>query len=267
MNRLLAKYRPVWNADNGGSGGGSGDAGGGGDGPAAGEAGSSLHTLLGGEGGEKTDPPPAGEGGEGGDKTGAADWKEYVADPNKSDEENAAAKLEHDKTKPTADDPADKVPDDGKYTLTMPEGVEVDQELLDALGPDFKELGLTNRQAQALADKFIKIGQDRETTRLENWSNRVTGWVDQAKADKDMGGAAWPATTQAATRAINVLGTPELKAYLESSGGGNHPELIRFAAKAGALIREDDPAAGGAEGEGKPVDPAHRLFPNDAPKG
>jgi hypothetical protein len=33
-------------------------------------------------------------------KAGAPEWKEYVPDPAKSDEENAAAKAEHDKTKP-----------------------------------------------------------------------------------------------------------------------------------------------------------------------
>ena len=53
------------------------------------------------------------------------------------------------------DDPDDRVPDDGRYQLTMPEGIEVDQELIDALGPDFHALGLTNRQAQQLADRFI----------------------------------------------------------------------------------------------------------------
>lgn len=199
-----------------------------------------------------------------------ADWKEYVADPAKSEADNAAAKAEHDKTKPadkSADDAANKVPEDGKYTLVMPEGVAVDDELLAALSPDFKELGLTQGQAQKLADKFIASQQARAAKQTETWAGTVSGWVDQAKADKDMGGTKWDSTVSAGIRAVDRLGTPELRSYLNASGGGNHPEMIRFMAKVGAMISEDRPATGGAEGAGKPAEAAHRLFPNDAPKG
>jgi hypothetical protein len=251
--------------------------------------------AAGGEGGEGGTKPAEtvlfpNEGGEGGDKTPAdgsagdppkddasaagGDWKEYTPDPAKSDEENAAAKVEHDKTKPAGkddkdkkDDPADKVPEDGKYALTMPEGVEVDQELLDAVSPEFKSLGLTTKQAQALTDKFIATQQARAEKQAEGWSNTLQKWVDDAKADKDIGGTKWDATVKDSRRAVDRLGTPELREYLNASGGGNHPELIRFMAKVGSMIKEDNPAAGGAEGAGKPVEAAHRLFPNDAPKG
>lgn len=195
-----------------------------------------------------------------------ADWKEYVVDPAKSEADNAAAKVEHDKTKPPAKDAADVVPADGKYTLAMPEGVEVDQELVDALGPEFKELGLTGKQAQKLADKFIEMQTGRAKKQGETWGATVSGWVDTAKADKEIGGDKWDGTVKTATRAVNTLGTPALKEYLEATGGGNHPELIRFMAKVGAMIKEDNPA-GGDGGGSKPAEAAHLLFPNDAPKG
>ena len=216
---------------------------------------------------KEADPAkPAGEVKD--DKTpAAADWKEFTADPAKSEAENAAAKVEHDKTKPAAADPLDVVPEDGKYTLTMPEGVEVDQALVDALGPEFKDLKLTTKGAQRLADKFIEIQTGREKARGEAWGTTVAGWVDTAKADKEMGGDKWDGTVNTAVRAINTLGTPALKEYLEASGGGNHPELIRFMAKVGNLIKEDSPAQGGAEGAGKPVDHASLMFPNDTSKG
>ncbi len=219
---------------------------------------------------------PAGEQPEGTEPDGdaaPAEWKEYVADPNKSDEENAAAKAEHDKTKPKTEgddkdkSAADQVPTDGKYDLKLPDGVALDQELLDALGPEFKEAGLTNGQAQKLAEAYTKVLQERSAKETEGWSNTVAKWVDDAKADKEIGGDKWDVTVAASQRAINKLGTPALKEYLEASGGGNHPELIRFASKVGAMIREDDPANGGAGGSSKPAEPAHVLFPSDAPKG
>ena len=197
----------------------------------------------------------------------AGDWKEYEADPAKSAEDNAAAKAEHDKAKPATDDVSGKVPEDGKYALTMPDGVALDGELAEALGPEFKELGLTNAQAQKLVDKYIGIQQERASKQSEGFGKVVTGWADAAKKDPDMGGDKWGATVQASQRAVNALGTPALKEYLNASGGGNHPELIRFMAKAGALISEDIPASGGAEGKGKPAEPAYTLFPSDAPKG
>lgn len=164
-------------------------------------------------------------------------------------------------------DPADVVPEDGKYALTMPEGVEVDQALLDELGPEFKELGLTNSQAQKLADKFIASQQAKAEAQGTRWSETITKWADDAKADKEIGGDKWDVTVAASQRAVKNLGTPELREYLNASGGGNHPELIRFMAKVGAMIKEDSPAGSGSEGSGKPADPAHLLFPSDAPKG
>lgn len=211
--------------------------------------------------GKPADPPA-------GDQKPAGEWKEYVPDPAKSDAENAAAKAEHDKTKPAdPNDPANKVPEDGKYALTMPEGVELDGELAEALGPEFKELGLTNAQAQKLVDKYIAIQQARADKQSEGFAQIVEGWAATAKKDPEIGGDKWDASVQAAQRAVNRLGTPALKEYLNASGGGNHPELIRFMAKAGAMIAEDNPASGGAGGAGKPADAAYTLFPSDAPKG
>lgn len=278
-------FLPLWAPeDEGGSGGGDGGApeGEGGGTPAP----ESVLFPSEGNGDKPADPPAGGNEGD-------SEWKEYEPDPNKSDEENAAAKAEHDAKKPADkddgdngdngdnDDNADKVPEDGKYDLKMPEGMEADTELAEALGPEFKELGLTNGQAQKLVDKYIEIQQRRAEEHAKSpegaWSMSAYGyfkehgtpdtWADTAKADKEIGGDNWNTSVANARRAVEKIGTPELKKYLNSSGGGNHPELIRFMAKAGAMIREDNPANGGAEGAGKPVEAAHALFPTDAPKG
>ena len=258
---LLKKFGfPVINFEGEGAGSGGGDA-------AATATPESV--LFPAEGAKDETQNPAGET----KAEGAADWKEYENDPSKTAEENAAAKAEHDKTKPAGDDKdknkdaANEVPADGKYELTMPEGVEVDAELLAAVSPRFKELGLTRAQAQALTDDFIKVQQQRGEAQAKGWGERVQKWADDAKADKDIGGDKWAGTVTDAQRAINKLGTPELKEYLNASGGGNHPELIRILAKAGALLKEDSPPTDGGQGSGKPVDAASILFPHDKPKG
>lgn len=189
---------------------------------------------------------------------------EFVPDPDKSDEENAAAKAEHDAKNA---DPADTVPEDGKYNLSMPDGVELDQALLDEVAPQFKELGLTTKQAQALTDKFIAAQSKRAEAQADTWAQTITGWVDTAKADPEIGGAKWDSTVKTASGVVGKFGSPELKEYLNASGAGNHPEMIRFMAKVGAVISEDNPAI--SENPGKTVarDSAAILYPDDQPKG
>jgi len=282
LNGSTFLTHPLW-APEGAAGGDGGVVDGGADAAAAVKAADPASVLFPDESNGKTD---AGEGDKAGKDASAGDWKEYVSDPNKSEAENAAAKAEHDKTKPDdngndKNDPANQVPADGKYTLTMPEGVEVDQGLLDALSPKFAAKGLTNGDVQELVGEFIKVQQARGEEYAKSpegsWSvlahayftehGTPDKWADTAKADAEIGGAKWDATTAAAKLAVSKLGTPALREYLNKSGGGNHPELIRFMAKVGAVIGEDKPTAGGAGGNGKPADPAHVLFPNDAPKG
>ncbi|HEY5797667.1 MAG TPA: hypothetical protein VIU82_21905 [Bosea sp. (in: a-proteobacteria)] len=221
-----------------------------------------------GDGSKPEGDKPAGEAKDGETKpdAGKPAWKEFEPDAAKSAEENAAAKAEHDKTKPAEPDASDIVPADGKYALTMPEGVEVDAELLGAVSPRFKELGLTGKQAQALTDDFIKVQQDRAAKQNETWGNTLQQWVTDAKADTDIGGDKWDGTVAASRRAVETLGTPALKEYLNASGGGNHPELIRFMAKVGSMIKEDDPARGGEAGKAT-RDRADVLYPDDKPKG
>jgi len=158
---------------------------------------------------------------------------------------------------------ADKVPQDGKYDLKMPEGIEIDGELAGALAPEFKELGLSNAQAQKLVDKYIEAQSKSMEASAEKWGETVSNWIEEAKSDKEIGGVKWDETVTTGRLAVEKFGTPALREYLNSSGGGNHPEMIRFMAKVGALLKEDNPAAGGVAGAPRLDDPAHILFSKD----
>ncbi|MBB3558752.1 hypothetical protein FHX06_000049 [Rhizobium sp. BK512] len=214
--------------------------------------------------------PNSGGNGSGGGEDVAPEsvlFPEDAPSPDGDRDSNGTTENRNDTTDQTGDDPADRVPDDGRYALTMPEGIEVDQELIDALGPDFHTLGLTNRQAQQLADRFIEIQGRRGKAAGEAWAGRVQGWADEARKDREIGGAKWTGTVGSAQRALSRLGTPALREYLNSSGGGNHPEMIRIFAKVGSMIQEDNPPNGGAGGNGRKAETAHLMFPKDAPKG
>ena len=62
-----------------------------------------------------------------------------------------------------------------------------------------------------------------------------------------------------ARKAID-LGPPELKELLNSSGLGNHPEVVKLAYKVGKAISEDRFVTGSPKGPSN--DPAKKLFPN-----
>ncbi|MEX2991180.1 peptidase [Serratia fonticola] len=155
------------------------------------------------------------------------------ADPAKEPEVDKAG--EKDKAKePEKKDEKPVVPE--KYEFKAPEGVEqLDPQALAVFEPIAKELGLSQEQAQKLVDIYPQIQQQQ----AEAWSKQVTDWGDQVKADKEIGGDKLTASVGQAQRALDQFGTPALREYLESSGLGNHPELVRAFAKVGKMMSED----------------------------
>jgi hypothetical protein len=142
------------------------------------------------------------------------------------------------------------------------EGRALDTELADEIKATAKDLGLTQSQAQKLADLAMKRTTAAQAQQAEVLEKARTEWADATKADKEFGGDALDANLSLARKALDTFGTPELKALLNESGLGNHPEVIRVFVRAGKAISEDRIVTGGAGG--KPADPAKRLFPNQA---
>lgn len=200
-------------------------------------------------------PPEGGDGGAApaatGDTTAAAD---NAANPNpgegenqegegkqeggKTAEELAAEKDAKEKADKDAAEKAEKekkpaAPE--KYEFTPPEGQELDANALAVFEPIAKELGLSQEQAQKLVDIYPQIQQQQ----AEAWSKQVADWGEQVKADKEIGGDKFNASVGAAQRALDQFGNTELREYLNASGLGNHPALVRFCAKVGKAMAED----------------------------
>lgn len=163
-------------------------------------------------------------------------------------------------------DPADEVPEDGRYEFALPEGMAIDDKLAEAMSPVLKDIGLTRGQAQALAGALAAHRQAEAAHGAHEWADIQTGWVNSAKKDGEIGGGRWDASVATAQGALARFGTPGLKAFLTESGGGNHPEVIRFMARVGNAIADDRPESGGS-GAGQTLEAAHLLFPSDKPKG
>ncbi|WP_347989909.1 hypothetical protein [Methylomonas sp. AM2-LC] len=129
----------------------------------------------------------------------------------------------------------------------LPEGVQLNTQLLGEFKQMAKGLGLKQEQAQALADLGVKQAQSIVGKIEADKSAEVLAWTEASKADKEFGGDKFDENLGIAKKALDAFATPELKAVLAKTGLGNHPELIRAFFKAGKLISEDQLVPGGTK--------------------
>lgn len=127
--------------------------------------------------------------------------------------------------------------------FTLPEGVEMDAEFLAEAAPVFKELNLTQEQAQKLVDLEAARVQAGQQAQAEAFSQLMDSWKQSSLKDKEFGGDKFNENIALARSALDKFGTSELKQLLEDHGVGNHPEMIRFMVKVGQLTAEDRPGA------------------------
>ncbi len=134
------------------------------------------------------------------------------------------------------------------YEFKAPEGQEFDAEVIKAYSEVAKELNLPQEAAQKVLDTMGPVMAKQTTERLQAVR---TEWAETAKNDKEFGGKSLPENLSVAKKALNAFGTPELRAFLEETGLGNHPEIIRAFYRAGRAI-SDDSHVGGRAAQSKP---------------
>lgn len=208
--------------------------------------------------------------------TGTADTEAQAATTDEAATGSTAATGQADEpqteaTTTTEEQSPAEVPE--AYEFTMPEGMELDQALLDKATPTFKELGLSNDQAAKLVAIYAEhlggmgegaqaaFDQAYQERQAAETAQRADEWLTAAKADTEIGGAKFDGVKQRVIDAVGAVGTPEMKQAFNDMGWGNHPELIRFAHRLIDYIPPDKgerPASGG--GADTPIEA--RVYPN-----
>jgi hypothetical protein len=149
-------------------------------------------------------------------------------------------------TKPNADEVS--------FKAELPEGVDLDQASLDEFTKIVKDKALSPSER---AQKLFDLAAKRETDRAEAFVKTVQGWGEAVAADKELGNA----EAQAAMRTtISTFGTPELQSLLNSTGFGNHPEVVRFVHKVTKALSEDAIHRSRGDAPAKAKDPATVLY-------
>jgi hypothetical protein len=147
--------------------------------------------------------------------------------------------------------PADAKATPEAYEFKAPEGRAFDTEVIAEYSKVAKELNLSQEAAQRVLDAVGPKLAERQAAQIEAIRN---GWADNSKADKEFGGEKLSENLSVAKKALDAFGTAELRALLNESGLGNHPEIIRFMVRAGKAISEDRFVAG-TKGTAKPAGP------------
>lgn len=151
-------------------------------------------------------------------------------------------------TSSTKQEGADKKPVSAapeKYEFTAGKDQELDKEAVAAFEPVARELGLSNEQAQKIVDVYgSTIMPQLVKQQADAWQKQVTDWAETVQADKELSSVESIGNAQ---KAMEQFGTPELKEYLNETGLGNHPELIRIFSKIGKSMSEDGFVGGSSE--------------------
>lgn len=181
--------------------------------------------------GAESETPPVGETGKPEDGKPDGETKE----PGKEVDKPAEGE-------PKEGDDKDKKPDGApeKYEFKPAEGQELDETALKEFEPIARELNLNQEQAQKFVDLYAsKIVPQLQQQQVEQWTKQTEQWAVDAKADKEIGGDNMTVNVGLAQKAFDQFGSPELKEYLNTTGLGNHPEIIRAFMKVGKAMSED----------------------------
>lgn len=204
------------------------------------------NTLLGGDPAPKGDPAPDADADpEGGDPKSPEEGGD-------NDEDPAASLL--------------GAPE--KYEFDLGEGMAFDQDAFDAIEPVLRDMDLSQEAASKIiggyAEKVLPVLQQRaETQAAEAGQQLIADWAKETLADKELGGARLEESKSLAARAISRFlpddaEGQQFRAFLNESGLGNHPQMMRILSRIGREIGEakTDPGTGG----GRPLTSEEKFY-------
>lgn len=126
-----------------------------------------------------------------------------------------------------------------KYDLKLPEGSLMKPARLEKIAAFAKAKGLSQEDAQAYLEQENQAVKDHVEGEKAQVEESIVKWVKDGEADKEIGGEAFKMNVELAKRVVDRFGTDLLKTDLNSTGLGNHPELVRLLVRIGKSMSED----------------------------
>lgn len=163
----------------------------------------------------------------------------------KAKEAAQAAKKTKDEAEAQAAAEAAKNKPPEKYELKLPEKSLLTQADIEETEQIAKELGLTQERAQAFLNHKNDVLQRYTAANLpggEEWSKRLDEWESQCLADPQLGGGNKETLAQHAEvgkRVLAKLADDEMVEFLQNTGYGSNPVVMRFLSRIGKVLGED----------------------------
>jgi hypothetical protein len=155
--------------------------------------------------------------------------------------------------------------------FAVPEGYELDKAVATEASTIFKEMNLTQAQAQKLVDFYTAKTTESANQPYQVWNDMQERWVREVKNDPVVG----PRLAEVQTtisRAIDGLGDPKLaqefRAAMDYTGAGNNPAFIKAFWKLAQKITEGSHVSGNGPSPaahpngGRPASAAQAMYPN-----
>lgn len=162
---------------------------------------------------------------------------------------------------PKVDPPAEpKAVAPEKYELALPKDSLLEPSRLDEIATLAKERGLSNEAAQEMLDQESGAIAKYEEGQHKTVADAREVWIEEAKADKEIGGENYKESYELSNRVMEKFGSDALNEILEVTHFGDHPEFIRLMRNVGKAMGEDSLVIGNSEGSGSTKTDAEALF-------
>jgi len=130
-----------------------------------------------------------------------------------------------------------------EHALTAPEGLpeqfNEDWSVFEADVNGWLESNPNATATEALqwaAERQAKIVAEQEALMSQRFQEAIETWENQARQDPEIGGNNYDQNVATAVKAVQTYGDDELRQYLNESGAGSHPAVIRAFYRAGKQI-------------------------------
>ena len=196
-----------------------------------------------------------------------ADAAKQTADSQAAEEETLLGKKDGEEGKEGAPPAEAPKPVPEKYEVKVPEGMQLDQKLVDTLTPIFKEAKLSNEQVQKLTDAYAPYmkaaveAQQQEA--IKGFKEVVEGWRDETVKElgPDFAKHLAPAAKLMDKFEVETK-TSGLRELMNETGVGNHPVLNKFLIWVGKKFEQDSfPDSGKKGNDADPNAVARKMFP------
>lgn len=143
--------------------------------------------------------------------------------------------------------------------FTLPEGMDMNKPLLEAVLPKLEGLGATQEQAQEFIDATASVVQQQDIENIRQLEAQRVAYGKEIAEHEVLGKDNFKPNQEHMHRALNQHGSEELREVLKATGIDQHPAIFGLLVSVGKNLAEDTLEGDPSTSEDK--DPINAMFP------